>query len=151
MPTIRFYCVICGTALHASADSKDDVMECQSCARWVPVPRFLNLTGGVTGCLPAFPPEVLELAVKFLCTKCGRRLRVDARWEGRAIVCPACGEKTDVPRWSTVLRWSRTSESGKEAPLPASRGGVTADTATLSTEEIDFLRGPLTTNSGAVA
>ena len=142
MSSIRFFCVICGTALHASPESQGDVTECSSCARQVPVPRLVNLPGRATGCLPAFPPEVLELAVKFLCTHCGRRLRVDARWEGREIVCPVCNGKTAVPRWS------RAPTSG-ETPVRATRAPVDLNAATLSIEEIDFLRGPGTSNPKA--
>jgi DNA-directed RNA polymerase subunit RPC12/RpoP len=151
MPTFRFYCVVCGTSLHASVDSQDDVIECRSCSRYVPIPRLAKLPGRFTGCLPAFPPDILELSVKFLCTACGRRLRVDARWEGRTVVCPACSGKTAVPRWSTVTDWPRSPESSRDKPVPATRAPVDSDKATLSTEEIDFLRGPGTKNSGAAA
>jgi len=151
MPTFRFYCVICGTPLHASTDSKDDLMECPSCVRYVPVPKLANLSDRFTGCPPAFPPDVLEVSVKFLCTQCGRRLRVDARWEGRNVVCPSCIGKTAVPRWSTVTNWPHPLESGSEKPVPASRSTVDAEAATLSIEEIDFLRGPGEKSSGTAA
>src|SRR5471030_1717752 len=90
MPTIRFFCVICGTALQGNTDANDDVIECHSCARQVPVPRLANLPDRTAGCAPAFPPDVLALEVKFLCTACRSPLRADARWEGRHVVCPVC-------------------------------------------------------------
>jgi len=151
MPTIRFYCVICGTSLQAPSDAQHDVMECPSCARHVPVPRLAKLPGGLTGCLPVFPPDVIEVAVKFKCTSCGRRLRADARWEGRVVTCPACSAKTGVPRWSTVQSWSRTAESGKEGPIPDAAVRGDAKVARLSADEIDFLSGPGSKNSGAAA
>jgi DNA-directed RNA polymerase subunit RPC12/RpoP len=151
MPKIRFFCVICGTALQESADSQDDVMECPSCARYVPVPKLAHLPGRFTGSLPVFPPDVIEVSVKFECTSCHRRLRADARWEGRVVVCPVCKAKTGVPRWSTVPHWPRSAEPGKETLKPAAGAPGDAGTARLSTDEIDFLSGPGSKNSGAAA
>lgn len=151
MPTTHFFCVICGAALRASSDSPDDLMECHACSRYVPVPRPAGLREESAGYLPVFPPEVLELSVKFQCTRCESWLRADARWEGRGVSCPDCGDKTTIPRWSAGLCWSHFSETGdvKSVPVPRRRVGVEA--ATLSIEEIDFLRGSACRSPGAVA
>lgn len=138
MPTIRFYCVICGTAMKTSSDSPDDVVQCPSCSRRVPVPRLTSLSGRFAGCVPVFPPEVLDLEVKFLCTSCRNRLRADARWEGRNVVCPVCSKKTAVPRWSRVPMWSRAPEAAVAASRPDRPGNETA-VVSLSPEEIEFL------------
>ena len=138
MPHYRFYCVICGTSMKAAADSTSDVVECPGCARTVPVPSLASLSGKVADCVPVFPPEVLDLEVKFLCTACKNRLRAGARWEGRSVACPVCQEKTRVPRWSGVARWSRLPE---ESAPPARGAGAPAEAAVvaLSREEIEFL------------
>jgi hypothetical protein len=140
MSTIRFFCVICGTALQASADSHYDLATCHSCTRYIPVPRPVSLPGKFTRYQPVLPPKVLELSVTFQCEACGSRLRADARREGRQIVCPVCAGTTAVPRWSNVPGWSPAAVSEKvrvEAPRPPAR----TNAATLSIEEINFLRG----------
>ena len=134
MPTIRFFCVICGTALTGIADTPAGVVVCHSCARHVPVPRLVDVPGPSVGCVPVFPPEILAVEVKFLCTSCRSRLGADARWEGRGVICPVCGDKTTVPRWSSVEAWLLTAETANKK--------TAAGTVRLSTEEIDFLSQP---------
>jgi DNA-directed RNA polymerase subunit RPC12/RpoP len=138
MPTIRFFCVICGTALRGTSDALENVIECHGCARHVPVPKPVDVATRGTGCTHAFPTEVLALEVKFLCTACRSPLRADARWEGRSVVCPVCGNKAAVPRWSNAPRWPRPDEAA-----PASATAVA-----LSPEEIEFLSTP---GSGAMS
>jgi DNA-directed RNA polymerase subunit RPC12/RpoP len=139
MSATRFHCVICGSALHAPSDSRADVMECPNCRRHVPIPNLLRLPERPAGCVPVLPADVLELALKFECTECRRRLRIDARWEGRTIQCPACDRETRIPRWSTVP-WPVRAE--KPSPPEPVR---------LSDEEVDFLKGTEAANSGAAA
>ena len=129
MPTIQFFCVICGTALHAKTDARDDVIECPSCARHVPVPRLLKMQGGDAGCAPVLAPEVLALEVKFLCAACRSPLRADARWEGRDVTCPVCKDTTRIPQWS----------QSPPRPRKAAAAPALADAARLSPEEIAFL------------
>jgi hypothetical protein len=81
---------------------------------------------------------VLDLEVKFLCGFCNNRLRADARWEGRSVICPVCSEKTGVPRWSAGFRWSGVNhETDTPDVRPASTPGATAPR--LSEDEIAFL------------
>lgn len=151
MPTIRFYCVLCGTGLRTATDFQDNLVECPKCLRNVPAPRLANVLGPSTGCPTVFPPEVLELSVKFQCTECHRRIRTDARWEGRLIVCPSCGDGTEVPRWSTVPVWQDPPEESKESARREPRAPVTAEEVTLSADEIDFLSGSATKDPEAAA
>lgn len=137
MSTIKFYCVICGTALEMPSDSLHDLVECYACAHYVPVPRPANLRGKFTNCQTVLPSKVLELTVTFDCTECGSRLRTDARWEGRQIRCPDCEKSTSVPRWSTVPSWPST----RRMPVPLMAPAIDAKAAVLSAEEIEFLRG----------
>jgi DNA-directed RNA polymerase subunit RPC12/RpoP len=150
MSTIRFYCVICGTALEASADSHHDLLECHACTRHVPVPRPVGLMGKFTKCQSVLPPRVLEITVTFQCMACESRLRTDARWEGRQISCPDCGGTTEVPRWSTVPSWPRSPEALARARVPAMPPPVRAKASVLSDAEIDFLRGEASRSSGGV-
>ena len=143
MPSIRFFCVICGTALKGTTDSPGDVVECHSCGRHVPVPRLANVTGPSAGCAPVLPPEILALEVKFLCTSCQSRLGADARWEGRGVICPVCGDKTRVPQWSNLSQWPFKPE--------AAQGAKTPGTVKLSSEEIAFLSQPAPIKPGAAA
>ena len=144
MPTIRFFCVICGTALQGKTDARDDVVECHSCARLVPVPRLAEGPGRAAGCAPVFPPEVLALEVKFLCTECQSPLRADARWEGRRVACPVCGNGTLIPQWSKVPPDPRKADFVQRANAPG-----LSDAARLSPDEIDFLSEPSTASPGA--
>ena len=89
-----------------------------------------------------FPPEVLELLIKFQCTACSATLHADARCEGRDVVCPGCGARTGIPRWSSVLGSSLPSEADERARPRAPHKPGAAETPTLSVDEIDFLRGP---------
>ena len=142
MSTVHFYCVLCGAALQISSDSRHDLAECPCCSRHVPVPRRVNLAGDGTSYQSVFPPEVLELSVKFPCSGCNVVIRADARCEGRQVACDDCGSKTVIPRWSNVASWTHFLGSrqicGGRLPL-AQPSGVRSPT--LSPEEIDFLRG----------
>lgn len=147
MATICFFCVLCGTRLHASSESSDDLMECHACSRHVPVPRLASFFGRAKDYPTVFPAEVLDLTVKFRCTKCQTSLRADARWEGRTIVCPDCGATTGIPCWSTGPGGGGTSKPHRAAPMPVMGSDIKA--VTLSTEEVDFLSGQPSGNLGA--
>ena len=146
MPVIRFFCVICGAALQKRSNSRDDVIECPACARQVPVPGLANMPGRATGCAPAFPPDVLALEVKFLCTACQSPLRADARWEGRGIICPVCGDHTRIPRWSNDARPPGKADLSQNVKAPEF-----SDAVRLSSEEIEFLSQPAHASQGAAA
>ncbi len=141
MPAVHFYCVLCGTALQTSSESRYDLTKCPCCSRYVPVPRPVHLTGDFSRYQPVFPPEVLGLSVKFQCSTCGSTISADARCEGRQLHCDDCGAKAVVPRWSNVASWSRASEADKIARLRATRSPARVVPPTLSVDEIDFLRG----------
>lgn len=80
------------------------------------------------------------MEVKFLCTSCQSRLGADARWEGRGVICPVCGDRTCVPRWSGVAEWPRPAQGAGVPGIP---------NATLSSEEIAFLTHPAPQNPAA--
>ena len=103
------------------------------------------MAGSSVGCVTVFPPEILAVEVKFLCTSCQSRLGADARWEGRGVTCPVCGDKTHVPRWSNVSQWPRAADVAPGAKTP----GI--PDASLSSEEIEFLSHPAPANPGAGA
>ena len=145
MPTIRFFCVICGTALQGTTDSRPGVVKCHSCSRHVPVPALADVAGLPAGGAPAFPREILAVEVKFLCNSCQSRLGADARWEGRGVICSVCGDRTRVPHWSNVAQWPRAAEVAQGAKTP----GI--PDASLSSEEIEFLSHPAPANPGAGA
>jgi DNA-directed RNA polymerase subunit RPC12/RpoP len=151
MHTISFFCVICGCALQASSDSQHDLVECHSCFRFVPVPRPVSLRGKFARCQSVLPPEVLELSVTFECTACSSRLCTDARWEGRKIGCPDCGETTRIPRWSTLPSWPQESGNEERPRVPVPQPSIDTNAAVLSSEEIEFLRGAASMNPGAAA
>src|SRR5476651_1275208 len=121
MSTIQFYCVLCGVGLQTSSNSRYDLMRCPCCSRHVPVPRPASGPGNLSHYPPVFPPDVLELSVKFLCTACGSALRADARCEGREVTCPDCGGKTGIPRWSNVPGGPRLAEAGEQTEMAAAR------------------------------
>lgn len=136
MPETRFFCAVCGTALKAAAGSPDDLVECPSCSCVVPVPSRVKI-GRSAGCAHVFPPDVLAVEVKFLCSGCKNKLRADGRWEGRSIKCPECGTKLTVPRWSVAAGEASPLLRDALAPL------ATATTC-LSTAEVEFLSEPAT-------
>ena len=139
MATICFYCVICGTRLQASSELVDNLMECHACTRHVPVPKLASLHGNGGEYLPVLPPEVLEFSLAFECGHCHSRLSADARWEGRGVDCPKCSARTEIPRWSTGLRWAGTPGAGRPVPMPAMHQSMDLHAAELSRDEIEFL------------
>lgn len=120
MTSTHFFCANCGVGLTVGAESAGRTIQCPACHRAVPVPHAMR------GCLPIFPHDVLALELKFLCSGCGAKLRIDARLEGDTVPCPKCAQATKVPRWS------------EDAPLPPAAGRVVQ----LSTAEIEFLSSP---------
>ena len=141
MPAVHFYCILCGTALQSPSDSRHDLTQCTGCSRYVPVPRPANGPGNHTQYPPVFPPDVLELSVKFQCTACGSALRTDARCEGRSVACPHCHAKIRIPRWSSVLNWPRPLKPGEPPRQRAPRPAAELKAPVLSVEEIDYLSG----------
>ena len=141
MPAVHFYCILCGAALQTSSDSGYNLMQCDHCSRHVPVPKPVSGLGDFTRYAPVFPPEVLELLVKFQCAACDRVLYVDARYEGREVACPDCDARTGVPRWSDVPSWPHPSEMSGKTRLRTTPSRSAMKAPTLSEEEIDFLRG----------
>lgn len=108
MADIHFFCALCGHGITLSGNHAGELVECDACQRVVPVPGFTPPRGGLRDWLPAFPPEILAVEIKFLCTGCGSKLRIDARWEGRRLKCPSCGADGRVPTWSSA--WVREAE-----------------------------------------
>ncbi|EDY17067.1 hypothetical protein CfE428DRAFT_5412 [Chthoniobacter flavus Ellin428] len=151
MPDVHFYCVLCGTALQTSSESHYDLVKCPSCTRHVPVPRPAHGPGNVAAYPPVFPPEVLELLLKFQCTACGAVLHADARDEGREANCPECNSRTGIPRWSNVPASPLLAEFGDRSRHGSRRAPAGAVAPTLSVEEIEFLRGMETGNPEAAA
>jgi hypothetical protein len=92
---------------------------------------------------PFFPPQVLGLEVKFLCTVCQSRLGADVRWEGRGVICPVCGDRTRVPRCTGAVRWPRPADMAQNPKAKA------ISDVKLSSEEIAFLSEPASTSPGA--
>jgi DNA-directed RNA polymerase subunit RPC12/RpoP len=116
MPANHFFCVICGTPLSAELGTDARLMDCPNCRHVVPIPGAADLLKGFSGEMPVFPRGVLAIEMKFLCSSCGRKLQVDARWQDRAVTCPNCQSNVTVPVWS------------REPAPPA-----------LTAEEMDFL------------
>jgi DNA-directed RNA polymerase subunit RPC12/RpoP len=128
MPSTRFHCAHCGTALSADPESTGRLLECPACQHTVPVPARLPARPGALDGLPLLPGDILALEIKFLCPDCGAKLRIDARMEGLLVDCPKCTHRIRIPHWST-------------APAPA-RTAVASRAAELSEAEIAFLSGP---------
>ena len=147
MSTVHFYCVLCGSALQTSADSRYELLKCPCCSRYVPVPRPVNGPGNTASYPPVFPPDVLGLLVKFQCGACQAVLHADARYEGHAVVCSSCGAHAAVPRWSNTPSWPLPLLSDESRQRASRRAAA----PTLSVEEIDFLRGTDSGKSEAVA
>ena len=141
MSSIQFYCVLCGSALEIPGDSQHDLIKCEACSRIVPVPRRAKGVGNFK-CYPhVFPPEVLDLLVKFQCSGCQAKLYADARCEGREVICSGCGAHTRVPIWSNVPDGPRFFEPGKIGRAPAKDSASREKAPVLSAEEVEFLRG----------
>jgi len=98
-----------------------------------------------------FPPQVLELLLKFQCTECGAVLHADARDEGREANCPECHSRTGIPHWSNVPAAPLFGELGDRSRHGSRRSFAGAVAPTLSVEEIEFLRGVETGNPEAAA
>ena len=117
-----FHCVICGTRHEITSDFAGRVMECPNCLRIVPVPSLFTQPHEEAGCVAALPEGILAVEIKILCGTCDRKLRLDARLEGKMVTCPICSTQIRVPEWS-------------RPPGSGTRGKVTA----LSAAEIEFL------------
>jgi hypothetical protein len=142
MSAVHFYCVLCGAALQTSADSRYDLLKCHCCTRYVPVPRPAHGPGTFAAYPPVFPPEVVELLLKFHCAACATVLQTDARCEGREFTCPECNEQTTIPHWSNMPH--QVSMPSETAEPARRRSHLLSDrpmAPVLSDEEIDFLRG----------
>ena len=100
MSANRFFCNYCGAEHTAGRSRNERLFDCPQCHHVVPVPALAD--DADASAMSAFPRGVLALELKFLCSSCGQKLRIDARWEGRAIQCPLCELATDVPRWSRL-------------------------------------------------
>lgn len=142
MSAVHFYCVLCGAALQTSADSRYDLLKCPGCTRYVPVPRPAHGPGNFAAYPPVFPPEVLELLLKFPCSACHTVLQTDARCEGREFACPECGEQTTIPHWSNMPHQEPArAESGESTRRRSRLLSERIEAPILSEEELDFLRG----------
>lgn len=141
MSAVHFYCVLCGTALQTSADSRYDLLQCHACTRYVPVPRPAHGPGNFAAYPPVFPPEVLELLLSFECTACHAALQTDARCEGREFACPQCGEQTTVPRWSHTPQLLVQAETTETMRRRSRLLSARVEVPVLSEEELEFLRG----------
>jgi DNA-directed RNA polymerase subunit M/transcription elongation factor TFIIS len=129
MSNISFFCAVCGQALSVDAAFAGEVAECTRCTRWVPVPGFPGKPP-LSGCTSVYPPDILYMDVIFFCPGCERRLKVDARWEGRSLECPKCTRTVTVPWWSRRAKTAAPESRAVGQPV-------------LSSAEIDFLSSEL--------
>ena len=123
---LRFHCAICGIHLSVAGDHAGGLTECPQCRRNVPVPAFFPRLHDGAEWMPALPPRVLSLDVKFLCHACDSKLAVDARWEGGMVACPVCSAQTRVPEWSRATRPEATQLSSAEIEFLSSPGDFSA-------------------------
>ena len=133
MADVSFYCVLCGQSLSIGSENAGELVECYACRRVVPVPGFAPPAGGRWDFLPAFAPEILSVEIKFQCSGCWSKLRVDARMAGRKLHCPHCAKPGRVPTWGNV-------DSSLPDVFPA-----------LSPEEVAFLSGEAATTPSTIA
>jgi hypothetical protein len=82
-------------------------------------------------------PSLLGVDVRFLCTKCRTKLKVDARLGGKELACPQCGTTVLVPQWHGSP--DEIVEQG-EKPSQVTRPAGIAPAVTLSPEELAFLQ-----------
>ncbi|HSI13882.1 MAG TPA: hypothetical protein VK961_17685 [Chthoniobacter sp.] len=141
MSAVHFYCVLCGAALQTSAESRYDLLQCHACTRHVPVPRPAHGHGNFAAYPPVFPPEVLELSLKFQCAVCQAVLQTDARCEGREFACPQCGEETTIPCWSNMPHQGPARLESDPARRRSRQPSTRIEAPVLSEEELEFLRG----------
>jgi DNA-directed RNA polymerase subunit RPC12/RpoP len=96
----------------------------------VPVPSHAALPGEITCAVPALPPEILAVEVKFACEACNSKLGIDIRMAGLLVTCPVCSARIRAPRLG-----------GMRGSLPGPAVSGTAATSLLSVAETEFLTG----------
>lgn len=136
MDEISFFCTICGVSLSAPAESAGGFCDCPRCLRVIPIPGYPARPGESADCAAVYSPDILAIEIKFFCTGCGNKIRVDARRQGMTLDCPVCHEPTKVPAWQGSLPPGAVPPS---AAQPIVR---------LSDEECEFLSKPM--NSGTM-
>ncbi|OHB68828.1 MAG: hypothetical protein A2Y77_11675 [Planctomycetes bacterium RBG_13_62_9] len=87
----------CGRAIRVTEQYAGRTVRCPNCKQGVVIPDKTDLFGPA-----APPPEVAERNnyIRFVC-RCGKRIKVPARYAGRTGKCPQCGIKLKIPHLST--------------------------------------------------
>lgn len=137
MSRLSFFCAVCGHSLIVGVEHAGSLAECPSCERIVPVPGWRPQPRAGAGCLGVLAPSLLGVDVRFLCTKCRTKLKVDARLGGKELACPQCGTTVLVPQWHGSP--DEIVEQG-EKPSQVTRPAGIAPAVTLSPEELAFLQ-----------
>src|SRR5262245_33843855 len=99
MSRLSFFCAVCGHSLIVGVEHAGGLAECPSCERIVPVPGWRPQPRALAGCLVVLPPPILGVDVKFHCSKCRTKLKIDARWGGSTLACPQCATNQTIPQW----------------------------------------------------
>ena len=136
MSRLSFFCAVCGHSLIVGVEHAGSLAECPNCERIVPVPGWRPQPRAAAGCMGVLAESLLGVDVKFLCPKCRTKLKVDARWGGKALGCPKCGMELTVPQWHGLP--DEIVEHQRQAPS-ASQTVDLMPAVTLSPEELAFL------------
>lgn len=130
MSTIHFNCTFCGADLSAETDAKEPVIECGECGRVVNVPDASKSETESEDTSTVMRPRAVALQIKFLCPRCGKKLRCDVECEGHHVNCPGCQQKLEVPGWSRSLEpQGRLSEAEVGFLSSSDRTGAGIDPA----------------------
>jgi DNA-directed RNA polymerase subunit RPC12/RpoP len=98
---IRTACT-CGSAIRVTRQYAGRTVRCPRCRQRVVIPNQTDFFG------PAAPPpdavtgalkKAQDNYIRFVC-RCGKRMKVPARYAGRTAKCPRCGARLKIPHIS---------------------------------------------------
>src|SRR5262245_33420174 len=113
--TIAMTCA-CGRTLRVADEHAGKRVKCPDCAAALTVP------GGAPAPRPTAPRRAVAPApamIRFACGACGQEMQARAEHAGRAVTCPECAARIEVPGPGAAVTADKPTPRPKAASAPA--------------------------------
>src|SRR6185295_15913945 len=118
--SIAFKCTSCGRGLRANPEMAGKRTKCPGCATVLTIPGAEAPTAAVKPAAAKTSPAAAPAGAVLACETCGTKVRAKPEWAGKAIKCPNCQSRIQVPGAAAAAPSAIKAAAAKRpAPPPA--------------------------------
>src|SRR5258708_15358577 len=136
--SIAFKCTSCGRGLRANPEMVGKRTKCPGCATILTIPGAEAPAAAPKPAASKTSPAAAPVGAVLACEACGTKVRARPEWAGKAIKCPNCQGRIQVPGAVAAARAPIKAAAKKPAPPPPANESFEDDgAADLGADEPD--------------